>query len=424
MSLGVIVIRRFYTTALIVLGMWTALAVCREHVLTSTPPSQPIPATFFALHIHNAATTTPWPEVPFAEWRLWDSYVAWPNLEPQRGQWHFEVLDHYVSLAEQHNVSLLLPLGLSPTWASARPDEKSTYQPGNAAEPRDIQDWRNYVKTVAKRYKGRIHEYEIWNEPNLKGFWTGDTTEMVKLTREAAEIIREIDPHATIVSPSATTEKGIAWLSEFLQQGGGQWVDVIGYHFYAMPQPPETAVPLIQKVRQIMEDNAVSHKPLWNTETGWALPKPFPSPDLAAAYVVRTYVLNWAGGVQRLYWYAWDNHNWVTIQLTEADGKTPTSAGRAYETAGKWLVGATLKQCDVDQSHTWICELNREGASEWLVWNTDHTPAFALSAAWHVGYSTSLKGESKALSTSSFVIGPAPVLFSSSEPKTALRTVR
>ena len=417
-------IRRFCSSALVVLAICTVLPVCAEHAPTPTPPFQPIPATFFALHIHHAATTTTWPEVPFAEWRLWDAYVAWPNLEPQRGHWHFEMLDRYVSLAEEHHVTLLLPLGLSPTWASARPTEKSTYQPGNAAEPRDIQDWRNYVKTVANRYKGRIHEYEIWNEPNLKGFWTGDVTDMVRLTREAAEIIRETDSHATVVSPSATTENGLGWLSEFLHQGGGQWVDVIGYHFYVMPQPPEAAVSLIQKVHQVMQENGVAEKPLWNTETGWALPKPFPSPDLAADYVVRTYVLNWAGGVQRLYWYAWDNHNWVTIQQTETDSKTLTLAGRAYQTASEWLVGATLIGCEQDQNHTWVCKLDRDGASEWLVWNTDHNPTFAVPADWHARYSTSLQGETKALSKSSFVIGEAPVLFSSTEPKTALRTFR
>src|SRR5215468_5110882 len=135
---------------------------------------QSLPAEFFGMHIHHAGAATPWPEVPFSEWRLWDAYVAWPSLEPQKGKWHFETLDKYVALAEQHNVGILLPLGLSPQWASARPQEKSTYQPGNAAEPRNLDDWRNYVKTVATRYKGRIHEYEIWNEPNLKLFWTGD----------------------------------------------------------------------------------------------------------------------------------------------------------------------------------------------------------------------------------------------------------
>ena len=79
-----------------------------------------------------------------------------------------------------------------------------------------------------------------------------------------------------------------------MSHGGGQYVDVIGYHFYDAPHPPEDMVPLIQKVEQLMAENGAGNKPLWNTETGWPYPKPFPSDDLAAAYLARAYILNWA----------------------------------------------------------------------------------------------------------------------------------
>jgi hypothetical protein len=129
-------------------------------------------------------------------------------LEPRKGEWHFETLDRYVELAERRGVGLLLPLGLSPAWASSRPFEKSIYGPGNAAEPKDIKDWRTYVKAIATRYKGRIRDYEIWNEPNLKRFWAGDVGHMVDLTREASAVIHGIDPGSTVVSPSATNADG------------------------------------------------------------------------------------------------------------------------------------------------------------------------------------------------------------------------
>ena len=297
-------------------------SACQENPSIPAMSDQPIPASFFGMHIHRAGGATPWPEVPFAEWRLWDAFVAWPSLEPRKGQWHFEMLDRYVALAERGGVGLLLPLGLSPAWASSRPSEKSTYSPGNAAEPTDIRDWRTYVRTVATRYKGRIHEYEIWNEPNLKGFWTGDVGQMIDLTREAYEVIHRIDPDARVVSPSATGPNGAGWLREFLRRGGGQYVDVIGYHFYVMPQPPEMMVPLINNVREVMRENGAGAKPLWNTETGWGYPRPFPSRELAASYLVRAHLLAWSSGVQRFYWYAWDNHTWVSLQTTEPDNST------------------------------------------------------------------------------------------------------
>ena len=80
------------------------------------------------MHIHGMVVPrpglkepTPWPSVPFGAWRLWDAYVGWPQLEPKQGTWNFSTLDKYVALAEAHNVEILLPLGLTPEWASARP---------------------------------------------------------------------------------------------------------------------------------------------------------------------------------------------------------------------------------------------------------------------------------------------------------------
>src|SRR2546429_9256249 len=41
--------------------------------------------------LHHLPQPTPWPRVSFGSWRLWDAYVVWPNVEPQKGQWDFEV---------------------------------------------------------------------------------------------------------------------------------------------------------------------------------------------------------------------------------------------------------------------------------------------------------------------------------------------
>ena len=47
-----------------------------------------------------------------------------------------------------------------------------------------------------------------------------------------------------------------------------------------------------------MKDNGVEDKPIWDTELGWAEPKPFPSDEMAAAYVARSFILSWAAGIQ------------------------------------------------------------------------------------------------------------------------------
>ena len=376
-------------------------------------PKVVIPDSYFGLHIHHLAypVPTPWPNMPVPQWRLWDADVTWPDLEPSKGQWRFEKLDAYVSLAQQHGTGILLPLGGSPRWASARPSVPSNYYPGFTAEPLDIEDWRTFVRTVASRYKGRIQAYEIWNEPNLREFWTGTTDQMLTLTKEASQIIRSVDSNAIVVSPAATADYGIPWVAEFVKKGGGQYVDVIGFHFYVNPHtlPPEDMVPVIQRVRQVMADNGLANKPLWNTETGWLEPARFDSDELAAGFLARAYILSWAAGVQRFYWYAWDNRSLAIVTYKE-DAHTVTPAGNAYKVTEQWLVGARIDGCTESADHSWTCQLNRSGKKEWIVWNSQASRKFDVPGAWRVESATPLLHDRRSLNGASIEIGPAPTL--------------
>lgn len=382
-----------------------------------------IPATLFGMHMHHlveqppqVSTKTPWPAVSFSTWRLWDAYVAWSNLEPKKGEWNFKTLDKYLELAKKHQVEILLPLALSPKWASARPQEPSAYgsYSGAAAEPKNIEDWRNYVRTVATRYKGRIHYYELWNEANWYHYFTGTIDQMLELSREAYQILKEVDPSITVVSPSPAnlSGEGLSWLDEFLTKGGGDYVDVIGYHFYFHVNPPEKIVPLIRKAREIMAKHGQGDKPLWNTEAGWSQPKPFPSDEQGAAYVARSYILNWDSGVSRFYWYAWDNRDWVSLYMTEPDIKTLKPAAKAYAEVQKWLVGAQMSACQSNGQQTWTCPLTRPGGYRgWIVWNPDRQMEFQVPENWRIKQVRELSGDRRNLRGSRIEIGPRPLLF-------------
>jgi len=397
-----------------------------NQIVALEPPNTPIPASLFGMHIHRITKTTPWPIIPFATWRLWDAYVAWPNLEPNKDEWHFEVLDEYVSLASKHRVEVLLPLGLSPAWASARPTEPSAYSPGFAAEPRDIENWRNYVRKVATRYKDRIHYYEIWNEPNLRKFYSGTVGQMERLAGEAYSVLKQVDPSIVVVSPAATGDgTGLSWLERYLSKGGDSYADVIGYHFYVVPNPPESIVPLVRKVQSIMAKNGISDKPLWNTETGWVIADSRRSVDPkrvgfsektkvlkvneAAAYVARSFILGWATGLKRFYWYAWDNK---VMGLTEVDGKTVKLPAIAYAETQKWLVGAKMTECKSNSEDTWTCQLTRSGGyTAWIVWNPERQLAFQVPTAWKVRQVRNLTGDRYELASLKHLkIGHSPLL--------------
>ena len=385
------------------------LAVATVTLSQSPAPEVAIPPTYFGLHIHKPAPNV-WPPVPVGTWRFWDAHAAWPDMEVRRGQWDFSYIDRYMNLAEQHHTEILFALGLTPRWASSRPDEKSVYQPGWAAPPADIQDWRDYVRTVATHCKGRIHTYEIWNEPNYKVFWSGSADELITLTKEASTIIKGIDPQAVIVSPAATNNaSGVPWLNEFLSKGGAQYVDVIGYHFYVNAQPPEKMLSAVQQVRQAMADNHVSGKPLWKTETGWLKPSTFANDEIAAAYVARSYLLAWSAGVQRFYWYAWDQG--PPLQLFDYTTQTVTPAGKVYGIIQNWMVGAKMNECKQDADGFYVCELIRDRVHQFVVWNPDGPKPFTVPGQWHTRTITPLLGASTPLKGNKIDIGQAPALF-------------
>lgn len=388
------------------------------------PSTEAVPAEYFGFHMHRAVTSTPWPSIRFGTWRLWDTYAGWPNLEPQKGKWNFSMLDKYVALAEKHHVTVLLPLGLSPVWASARPLEKSSYQPGNAAEPRNVDDWRHYVRTVATRYKGRIRSYEIWNEVNEKGFFSGDVDEMITLTREAYLVLKEVDPGNILVSPSVVGDgRNLDWLDEFLAKGGGRYVDVIGYHFYVPHSAPEAMLPLIAKVKSVVARHGADKLPLWNTEFGWLIETPgipfdqtknaqhwiLLNMEQASAYISRALILGWAAGVHRSYWYSWDNE---IMGLWDEKKRMEKPAAKGYRRTAIWLTGSIMKSCGTDPAGVWYCELSRNRRSALVVWRPEGEMDWRLPGDWEMGRAEYLDGRARIRSKNEPVlrVGQEPIL--------------
>ena len=115
-------------------------------------------------------------------------------------------------------------------------------------------------------------------------------------------------------------------------------------------------LPLIGQVKAVIQKNGLSGKPLWNTEAGFLGPTLLP-PDLQAAYIARAFLLNWSAGVNRFYWYAWEDRYGTQIELVERDNVTLTPAGVAFATTQKWMTGAVMSGCGNSPDGAWVCEL-------------------------------------------------------------------
>lgn len=344
------------------IGFIAALLMACAAMATNAS-DDPIPREYFGLHIHRADQGTAWPTVPFGSWRLWDSYVGWAQLEPAKGRWDFSRLDRYVAMANITKVDILLPLAMTPQWASARPHEPSAYKPGNIAEPANFADWSNYVSTVGTRYKGKIKHYEIWNEPSDKTHYSGDIESLVKLTCEAKRILKDIDPTIKVISPaSAGGGRHIEYLNRFLATGGAKCIDIVGHHFYVFKDSPEAMIPLIRGVKKVMVSNGLGQLPLWNTETGYWIgnadgtiaPENFtrggwkkldPSKE-AGEYITQAFLIARTEGIERFFWYAWDNRAMGLIEPTNGQMKP---AATYWRTIATQLIGASQLKCTHNQ---------------------------------------------------------------------------
>ncbi|MEA2625040.1 MAG: polysaccharide biosynthesis protein PslG [Candidatus Binatota bacterium] len=388
---------------LVSLGVTSASAAAHGRGDVLVRPNESVPPDYFGMHVHSPARPECWPRTEFGSWRLWDSHVRWLDLQPARGQWNLDLLDHCISLAEARGVGVLLTLGQTPTWASTRPEEAGQYGAGASAEPRR-KHWRAYLRRIARRYQARIEAYEVWNEPDLPTFFSGDADALVRLTRDAHDVVKAIDPEASIVSPSFTSKRGLPAFERYLRAGGAGAIDVVGYHFYVGESPPETMVALVARVRRLMAKYRIQEKPLWNTEAGWSRWTKFTSRRQMASYVARAYLLNWVAGVDRFYWYAWDNDDWVGIHTVEPDCGATTEAGRAYATIRTWMVGSRIPECRRDRQDTWVCTLMRERRQARIVWNPKRQLRFRVPTDWGANRVDTLQGDRRILAERAEVV--------------------
>lgn len=389
---------------------------CQQLTIGTAPPAlsgakgvAPVSSKYFGMHITNAVDGTPWPVASFGTWRLWDAYVTWKDLEPSKGQWNFTKLDALVSLAEQHNVDVILPLALTPQWASARPNEPSAYTAGAAAEPASIQDWIDYVQAVTTRYKGKIAYYEIWNEANSTNMWSGTPAQLVALQQAAYSVIKSTDPNAELISANITESCGLSYMEKLLDLGYANSADIIGYHFYVSPSAPEAIAPLASEIESLLALYGVN-KPVWDTETGWLPGSVFLNEDQQAAVAVRALLVANSSGISRFVWYAWDNHCCVTLFMTETDNTTPTHAALAYANLQKWLVGNTLSSC-TQVSGVWSCGLQfANGVQGMILWNPSGTVMVNESLNWTPAVVEDMYGNDTPMTGKSLTVGADPVL--------------
>ena len=109
---------------------------------------------------------------------------------------------------------------------------------GNVTPPRDHGQWGALIDKLVRHWVDRygVREVsqwclEVWNEPNLKAFWTGGKKGYYDLYRTTVQAIKNIDPGLKVGGPSSAQN---AWIPEFLAHCEKHRlpVDFVTTHYY------------------------------------------------------------------------------------------------------------------------------------------------------------------------------------------------
>ena len=205
--------------------------------------------------------------------------TGWGRCETQPGVYDFGWLDAIVDR--------LIALGIEP-WFNVgygnqlyTPDAPHPTAVGwtPVREPAARAGWAAFCTALARHYAGRVRFYEVWNEPDIKPFWTpydpspADYANLVALTAPA---LRAGQPGAQVVGGAtamALGHAGFAWVSGCFEAGMGDHIDAFSYHIYT-PTPEWRYEPMQPTLRALV-DRYRPGLPLWQGESG--------APSLAVA---------------------------------------------------------------------------------------------------------------------------------------------
>ncbi len=315
----------------------------------------PVATELFGTHVKGIGTGSgPIPPAAGAI-RLWDSGVSWRDIQPTRGAVNWTTLDHAVAQAEATGAKDIMWVhGNTPQWAAEDPESPGLYGPGTSSAP-DEQAYLDILRQVATRYRGRITSYQVWNEANIKIFYRGTPDSMAALTEGAREVLRATDPDALLVGASTTIRRAgpvKPWYGKYaaaLAKRG--WpVDAMSVHLYPLAdQGAGTRAAYIRVIRPWLAERGWTG-PIWDTEVNFGDRRDFAPTHVkvpqatAAGWVARAYIDSLALGIDRVYWYSWNDH---TLGIDQVDPQTGEilPAGQAYLTVQQWLIGATWQGC-------------------------------------------------------------------------------
>ncbi len=191
---------------------------------------------------------------------------SWESIETSQDVFNWATTDALVAEAAERGVQVYAGLGYTPAWASSGG--------GHRTPPDDPNDWYDFVFQCVSRYKGTVKHWEMWNEPNLGGFWSGTRSQFINdILKVGADAVHAADPDAMVLAPEISSCTGFGcqasnWMRDCLQQAGDR-IDIISHHQYDGGDVPSGRLAAIDAMHNYIVSLGYGDKPIWITECGF-----------------------------------------------------------------------------------------------------------------------------------------------------------
>jgi xylan 1,4-beta-xylosidase len=218
----------------------------------------------------------------------------------------FELVDVALDRLLETGLRPVVELSFMPRDLAADPEQTVFDYAGIISPPRDLGRWTDLVaglvRHLIERYgrdEIRSWAFEVWNEPNLKLFWSSDEAAYFDLYDASARAVRSVDPTLRVGGPATAA---VGWVDDLLAHATAAEVplDFISTHTYGL-------APL--DLRPITARFGRPDLPLWWTEWGVSPVHGSPINDSVwAAPLVCRGMRSAAGRLESLaYWVASDH---------------------------------------------------------------------------------------------------------------------
>ncbi len=227
-------------------------------------------------------------------------FGTWAKVNPDQDEWNWEEFDRVVDEMRDNKMQPLYSVVFTPPYAI-----KHEYR--GKGDPSRLPPRSDALQTALReiiqhtRDKGAT-VYDLWNEPDHRGFWRGNTEDYLEFMRVAYQTIKNVQPDATVLSGGiASLHQGPADslnpdMDRRMIVDGQRWYDAIALHEHGTLDRFTTALngPLTEYRKQLDAD-----KGLWFTETGIDT-----GGHDKAAGLVQKFTHARAHGAEGLIWYA------------------------------------------------------------------------------------------------------------------------